>query len=306
MQSINKISLNKVNLAEINNKPFKMNFDPVLETNIKIKKKPQALTNKEIKSQRKKKLLTHGIGAISCLCIASYYLFFQQSSEDIYLPDTLKVNHVVNIGLENKVNTNIILKESNIPEILNIQHKSIVSSVIVPYKLPENLNVVLDNQDKNNSKKTSKQNKIALLTDYIVNGYQVSESKAHKIVYEAFHISEQKGIDPLLLLAITAVESSFNDKAKNSSGAVGLVQALPRAHPEKIREIKLNGGSVYGIRNNLSLGAQIYKEYLDSSKGNQTIALQRYNGSLNDGNRTYSKKVMAALKPMKKVIGKHR
>lgn len=84
------------------------------------------------------------------------------------------------------------------------------------------------------------------------------------------------------------------------------MQALPRAHPEKIREIKLNGGSVYGIRNNLSLGAQIYKEYLDSSKGNQTIALQRYNGSLNDGNRTYSKKVMAALKPMKKVIGKHR
>lgn len=304
MQSINKISLNKINLAEINNKPFKMNFDPVLETNIRINKKPQALTNQEIKSQRKKKLLTNGFGAISCLCIVSYYLFFQQPKNEIYLPDTLKVNHVVNSGLENKVNTNIILKDIKIPDILNIQNKNFISSVIIPYKLPEPLNVILDN--KKNTPKISKQNKIALLTDYIVNGYQVSESKAHKIVYEAFHISEQKGIDPLLLLAITAVESSFNDKAKNSSGAVGLVQALPRAHPEKIREIKLNGGSVYGIRNNLSLGAQIYKEYLDSSKGNQTIALQRYNGSLKDGNRTYSKKVMAALKPMKKVVGKHR
>ena len=98
------------------------------------------------------------------------------------------------------------------------------------------------------------------------------------------------------------MESRFNEKARNPSGAVGLVQAVPRAHPEKIRAIKKRGGDVYNISDNLNLGAEILSECFDRANGNQTLALQRYNGSLGDKRTRYAKKVYQAMTPLKNSI----
>lgn len=326
MQSPNQISLTK-----INNKPFKANFDPVF-AGIKINQ-PQAISNKELKQKQKKRVLfINALGILSCLSIIGYYTIYKNTNEEqkSYLPPSLKVSQVINSGLENKVNTTSPLPGMKTqPSFMETTKSAAIKpSVITPYKLPAKPAVVASVKTKakknitkpvNHSVNKVSENKtvsvkvapvpynqkIEKLSNYIAKGYKVSDNKALTIVTNAFHISEKKGIDPVVLLAITAVESSFNEKARNSSGAVGLVQAMPKAHPEKIRKIKSNGGSVYNIKDNLTLGAQIYKEYLISSGGNKTLALQRYNGSLGDKNRTYSKKVYAAMKPMKNIVGHH-
>jgi len=141
--------------------------------------------------------------------------------------------------------------------------------------------------------------KQANMADAITEKYNVNRASAVKIIKEAYNVGGKRGIDPEILIGITAVESGFNPKAKNPSGAIGLTQALPRAHPEKIKRVKKSGGSMYDIHTNLDVGAEIYGELLDKYKGNTTLALQAYNGSVKDKKRKYSKKVMTAISTLK-------
>lgn len=141
-----------------------------------------------------------------------------------------------------------------------------------------------------------------LLAKVISDQYGISSDKALNVVKTAYQVSSQNNIDPIVLLSITAVESKFNDKARNRSGAVGLVQAMPSAHPEKIKDIKKRGNSLYDIQENLNLGAKIYSECLEKANGNQKQALQRYNGSVKDKKQLYAKKVLLAMTPFKKAL----
>lgn len=155
---------------------------------------------------------------------------------------------------------------------------------------------------KKDSKIVSTTKKQVALANVISDKYNVETNKALKMVKTAYKVSEERDIDPIVLLGIAAVESRFNEKAKNKSGAVGLTQAMPSAHPEKIRQIRKQGGSMYDIHDNLDVGAQIYSEYLKKHNGNQVLALQQYNGSLKDKKRRYSKKVFQAMSPLKEAV----
>lgn len=172
----------------------------------------------------------------------------------------------------------------NIKEYPLLKSPSFINNAPLPTK-KDMLNV------KNETKQKS-------LVKFISNSYNVPNKTAEKIVNSAFKVSQNYKIDPVILLSITAVESRFDPKAKNGSGAIGLVQAVPSAHPEKIKDIKKQGKSVYDIESNLELGAQIYSEYLNKSNGNVSLALQRYNGSVKDSKKRYSKKVFKVMKPL--------
>lgn len=137
------------------------------------------------------------------------------------------------------------------------------------------------------------------LANAITEKYNIDKPSAVKIIKEAYNVGQKRNIDPEILLGITAVESGFNPKAKNRSGAIGLTQALPRAHPEKIGRVKKSGGSMYDIHTNLDVGAEIYGELLDKYNGNKILALQAYNGSVKDKKKRYSKKVMSAISTLK-------
>lgn len=158
----------------------------------------------------------------------------------------------------------------------------------------ETSNLVKSNQTKKTL--TSKQSDLA---SAVTEKYNVNKTSAEKIIKEAYNVGAKRGIDPEILIGITAVESGFNPKAKNRSGAIGLTQALPRAHPEKIKRVKNNGGSMYDIHTNLDVGAEIYGELLDKYNGNTILALQAYNGSVKDKKKRYSKKVMSAISTLK-------
>lgn len=130
------------------------------------------------------------------------------------------------------------------------------------------------------------------LAEKISDKYDVSPSIAQQIVAVAHTEAKANDLDPLLVLSVIAAESSFNPKAQNKSGAMGLMQAIPRWHRDKIKNLGISNNQLLSVEPNVRLGVVILKEYLRLSNGNMTLALQKYNGSAKDRSHRYSSKIM--------------
>ena len=94
------------------------------------------------------------------------------------------------------------------------------------------------------------------------------------------------------MICLIHQESSFRPLAENKSGALGLMQIIPKYHQNKIDEMGLKRNELFYIENNIKLGIRILKEYFDS-KENIVDALQKYVGAtvkVNAGN--YMEKII--------------
>jgi len=143
------------------------------------------------------------------------------------------------------------------------------------------------------NKRKEKIKEMQVLALFVKNKYNTSLEFAEKIILTTFRESNVHSIPPTLILSLISVESGFNQFAKSHAGALGLTQVIPKWHRDRIRStINDKGGDIWHPRNNISIGVNILNEYYSSSNYNMMIALQKYNGSLNDESRKYSKKVL--------------
>jgi len=143
------------------------------------------------------------------------------------------------------------------------------------------------------------QGKMFRLAEYIKAQYGVSARKAVAIVTEAFRHGMEFDLDPELILAIIAVESTFTETAVGPGGARGLMQVLANSHPQKIKEI----GGAYALfdpQKNIRTGAKILDSCLEESSGNVKRALLRYNGNKNP-RAPYADKVLRVYSALKRV-----
>lgn len=129
------------------------------------------------------------------------------------------------------------------------------------------------------------------VANFITRKYGVSSEVVQEFVRTAFAAGKQYGIDPLLVVAMMAVESSFNPIAESYAGAKGLMQIIPKYHLEKFAEF---GGehAVFDPRVNIVVGARIVREYLMMASGDLFTALQTYAGALADKQATYTHRVL--------------
>jgi soluble lytic murein transglycosylase-like protein len=140
---------------------------------------------------------------------------------------------------------------------------------------------------------------VALSRD-IAARFNVNEGVASSITQEAFSAAREHGVEPILVLAVVAVESGYQPEAINeSSGAKGLMQVLPKWHADKIRRI---GGErhLLLVAPNLNVGTAILAEYLRRERGDVDGALRRYSGSLNE--QYYSGRVQQQMHHFSKVV----
>ncbi len=144
------------------------------------------------------------------------------------------------------------------------------------------------------------QRRIDQLSRYIQRTYRVSEPRARRIVVEAISNGQRHNLEPELILAIIAIESTFNERAVSRVGARGLMQVMPRYHPHKVREI---GGAqaLFDPAKNIHTGSRILAAYLGNHSGNLRRALLKYNGSLHLRRSTYADKVMRVYRNMQRV-----
>ena len=126
---------------------------------------------------------------------------------------------------------------------------------------------------------------------YIARKYGVSVEVVQEFVRTAFAAGKQYSVDPLLVVAVMAVESSYNPFAQSWAGAKGLMQIIPKYHLEKFVEF---GGesAVFDPRVNIWVGARILREYLLMASGDLFTALQTYAGALADTDGIYTQRVL--------------
>ena len=142
----------------------------------------------------------------------------------------------------------------------------------------------------------------AAVTYWISKKYNVAAEPIAAIVTEAYEIGSEYQIDPTLLLAVMAVESSFNPFAQSSVGAQGLMQVMTRIHKDKYENFGGNHAAFDPV-SNLRVGSAILKEYIEIT-GSVTGALKYYVGAANlptDGG--YAAKVMTEHRRLRQVAG---
>lgn len=140
----------------------------------------------------------------------------------------------------------------------------------------------------------------ATLASWIARRYKVAPEPVAALVQEAWSIGQRAGLDPTLILAIMAVESSFNPFAQSSMGAQGLMQVMTRVHDDKYEAF---GGTraAFDPISNLRVGAQVLRECIDRAGGLQE-GLRFYVGAAllgSDGG--YADKVLAEQAHMRNV-----
>jgi soluble lytic murein transglycosylase-like protein len=146
--------------------------------------------------------------------------------------------------------------------------------------------VVLVSAERTTPKESAEQRALA---EAIARRYRVAEEAIANIVSSAYRAGAEHRVDPLLILAIVAVESRFNPVAQSVLGAKGLMQVLPRFHQDKLSE---HGGEAALLEpeTNIQIGTRIFREYLRRS-GETETALLMYAGA--DNESRYPNKVLA-------------
>ena len=100
--------------------------------------------------------------------------------------------------------------------------------------------------------------------------------------------AEAQGIDPALVTAVAARESSFHPMKRNGEDC-GIMQINTRYQASRLEKHGISLTTLYHIDNNIMLGTEILKENLDRY-GNVRQALQAYVGQ---SHKTYVQDVLA-------------
>ena len=129
------------------------------------------------------------------------------------------------------------------------------------------------------------------VTEFISKRYRVAQDAIAGFVAIAYRAGNERKVDPLLILAVMAIESRYNPVAESNMGAKGLMQVIPKFHPEKLTEHG-GEGALLDPHINIQVGAQILREYLRRF-GETETALQMYAGAFDEPSSTYAFKVLA-------------
>jgi soluble lytic murein transglycosylase-like protein len=144
----------------------------------------------------------------------------------------------------------------------------------------------------------------AVVAEYIARKYRVAAQATAQLVKAAYLTGREVGIDPLLILGVIAIESSFNPYAESGVGAQGLMQVMTKVHQDKYEAV----GGVAAALNpyaNIKIGALVLKDCI-ARAGSLEGGLKYYVGAAttnNDGG--YGAKVLAERARLRQLPGVH-
>jgi len=129
------------------------------------------------------------------------------------------------------------------------------------------------------------------VAEYVARRYRVSVLAVEPLVQAAGAAGRRAGLDPLLIVAVIAIESGFNPIAESPMGAQGLMQIIPRFHQDKLRDTS-DDRALLDPERNIEVGALVLKESIRRS-GSLEGGLQQYAGATSDEDGAYAAKVLA-------------
>ncbi|MCK6425838.1 MAG: transglycosylase SLT domain-containing protein [Burkholderiaceae bacterium] len=141
----------------------------------------------------------------------------------------------------------------------------------------------------------------AVVAQWLSRRYRVAPEPVARLVQEAWSLGQRVGLEPTLILAIVAIESSFNPFAQSPVGAQGLMQVMTKVHDDKY--VAFGGNhAAFDPLTNLRVGVQVLKDCI-ARAGSLEGGLRYYVGAANltdDGG--YAFKVLAEQGFMQQLI----
>jgi len=114
---------------------------------------------------------------------------------------------------------------------------------------------------------------------YLARRYHVADNAVRMVVAAAHAEGKQRQIDPLLILAVVAVESSMNPFAQSPVGATGLMQVMPGLHGAKFGQGNGDIGPLDPVAN-IRVGSEILSDVIRKG-GSVEQGLKLYVGAGN-------------------------
>lgn len=140
------------------------------------------------------------------------------------------------------------------------------------------------------------------VTSWLAKRYRVAGDAANMLVSTAYTTAHEVKLDPLLILAVMAIESGLNPFAESPMGAKGLMQVMAKVHHDKFQQV---GGAQAALNPvaNIRVGAQILKDYVKRS-GSVEGGLKTYVGAADmESDSGYGARVLAEWQRLKQVAG---
>ena len=138
------------------------------------------------------------------------------------------------------------------------------------------------------------------VTSWLSRRYRVAGDAANMLVSTAYTTAHDIKLDPLLILAVMAIESGLNPFAESPVGAKGLMQVMAKVHHDKFQEV----GGIQAALNpaaNIRVGSLILKDYVTRG-GSVEAGLKSYVGaSAFDTDAGYGSRVLAEYRRLKQV-----
>lgn len=138
--------------------------------------------------------------------------------------------------------------------------------------------------------------------DFAARRYHVSASVLEPVFRAAQQSARRNKLDPLLVVAVIAIESRFNPYAESAVGAQGLMQVVPRWHQDKIPE-DMGEEALFDPEINVRVGAKILRESI-SREGGLLDGLQQYAGAKDDPEMRYANKVLAEKQRLEAAVAR--
>jgi soluble lytic murein transglycosylase-like protein len=145
------------------------------------------------------------------------------------------------------------------------------------------------------------------LESYIARKYRVAQKVTNNLTDAAFLVSKEFEIDPILVLAVMAIESRFNPFAESGAGAQGLMQVMTRVHTDKFENLGHTTDAAFNPVINLRVGIKILYDCI-KRRGSEVDGLKCYVGASGPDDGGYGERVqserrrmaLAASLPMKR------
>jgi hypothetical protein len=138
------------------------------------------------------------------------------------------------------------------------------------------------------------------VTEWLSRRYRVAGDAANMLVATAYSTAHEFKLDPLLILAVMAIESGLNPFAESPMGAQGLMQVMSKVHSDKFQEVGGKEAALNPVAN-IRVGAQILKDYVTRT-GSVEGGLKTYVGAAAfEDDSGYGNKVLAEYRRLKQV-----
>jgi soluble lytic murein transglycosylase-like protein len=144
----------------------------------------------------------------------------------------------------------------------------------------------------------------AAVAEYIARKYRVATTATGQLVKAAYQTGKEVGLDPLLILGVLAIESSFNPFAESNMGAQGLMQVMTKVHQDKY-EVMGGVGAALNPYANIKVGALVLKDCI-ARAGSIEGGLKLYVGAVTQGDGGYGGKVLQERSRLRSVATGHK